>query len=312
VTAALARSTWARVLVTLAILGYLASRIDMGEAARATVSVEPWHLLAVLALVAVDRGVMIWRWVLLLRAADTPVSAKSAAWIFLVSSFVGSFLPAGVGGDAARAYVLSRRTDRGSAAVASVAVDRLLGIVALGLLGALGALLWVQQADQGLRPIAVSVGLLAAAGSLAVLWVDRLVRGLLPAGWGERRAGARLLRLVDAVAFYRAVPAVLSSVLALSVAVQLLRILQAFLLGRGLGLDVAFAYYLVFMPIGLLMLLLPISVSGFGVPQGVIVWLLRPRGVPDPLSFALSTLIILTGLAGNLPGAVLYLRRKTQ
>ena len=71
-----------------------------------------------------------------------------------------------------------------------------------------------------------------------------------------------------------------------------------------------FRYYLLFMPVGLLMLLLPISVSGFGVPQGVIVWLLRPVGVPDELSFALSTLIVLTGLAGNLPGLVLWLRQR--
>ena len=38
-------------------------------------------------------------------------------------------------------------------------------------------------------------------------------------------------------------------------------------------------------------------------------WLLRPLGVPDEQSFALSTLIILTGLAGNLPGLLLWLRR---
>jgi len=60
---------------------------------------------------------------------------------------------------------------------------------------------------------------------------------------------------------------------------------------------------------GLLVLLLPISVSGFGVPQGVIVWLLRPVGVADAAAFALSTLIVLTGLAGNLPGLALWLRR---
>jgi hypothetical protein len=73
---------------------------------------------------------------------------------------------------------------------------------------------------------------------------------------------------------------------------------------------VPFGYYLVFMPIGLLMLLLPVSVSGFGLPQGVIVWLMRPVGVPDTQSFALSTLIVLTGIAGNLPGAWLYVRGK--
>jgi hypothetical protein len=100
-------------------------------------------------------------------------------------------------------------------------------------------------------------------------------------------------------------------VMAWSIVVQLLRIMQAYLLGLGLGLTVPFGYYLVFMPLGLLMLLLPVSVSGFGVPQGVIVWLLRPVGVDAAVAFALSTLIVLTGLAGNLPGLWLWLRRRT-
>ena len=52
-----------------------------------------------------------------------------------------------------------------------------------------------------------------------------------------------------------------------------------------------------------------LSVSGFGLPQGVFVWMLRPVGVPDEASFALSTLIIVTGLAGNIPGLLLWLRQ---
>ena len=64
------------------------------------------------------------------------------------------------------------------------------------------------------------------------------------------------------------------------------------------------------MPIALLVFLLPVSIAGVGLPQGVIVWLLAPLGVTDDLSFALSTLLVLTGLAGNLPGAWLYARSK--
>ena len=120
----------------------------------------------------------------------------------------------------------------------------------------------------------------------------------------------RLLAVSDAVSRYRGRGGVLVHVLLWSFAVQLLRITQAYLLGLGLGIVVPFRYYLVFMPIGLLMLLLPISVSGFGLPQGVIVWLLRPVGVPDEQSFALSTLIVLTGLAGNAPGLWLWLRQR--
>jgi len=66
---------------------------------------------------------------------------------------------------------------------------------------------------------------------------------------------------------------------------------------------------LVFMPIVLLLLLLPVSISGFGLPQAAMVWILTPAGVPDAAAFAMSTLFILAGLAGNLPGAFLYLRR---
>jgi hypothetical protein len=95
----------------------------------------------------------------------------------------------------------------------------------------------------------------------------------------------------------------------LSVIVQVLRVLQGYTMGRGIDVPVGLAYYLVFMPVGLLLMLLPVSVSGFGLPQGVIVWMLQPVGVPVEEAFALSTLILLLGLLGNLPGAVLYLRR---
>jgi uncharacterized protein (TIRG00374 family) len=305
---ALARSTWVRVALTAAILTWLASQLDMRAAIGAVLSVDLAALAGVLFLVAVDRVVMIWRWVVLLRAAGITVATKSAAWIFLVSSFVGSFLPAGVGGDAARAYVLTRRTSRGADAVASVAVDRLLGVVALGLLAAVGMFSWSGHAYADAQDAVLVAGAIVTVASISLLWMDRIVGLLLPARFREAGIGRRLNSLASAIGQYRVLPGTLVKVLALSMAVQLLRVVQAYGLGWGLGIDVPFAYYLVFMPVGLLMLLLPISVSGFGVPQGVIVWLLRPQGVPDTLSFALSTLIILIGLAGNLPGAWLYLR----
>ena len=77
-------------------------------------------------------------------------------------------------------------------------------------------------------------------------------------------------------------------------------------------MPVPYAYFLLVMPLGLLMLLLPISISGFGLPQGVTVWLLRPMGVPDSRPSPYRTLIVLTGLAGNLPGLWLWLRQRRE
>jgi len=306
----LAGSLGFRLAITIAILAYLLSQIDVATTMRAVLTINPLHLVAVLALVAVDRAVMIVRWVWLLRASGVPIATSQAASIFLVSSFVGSFLPAGVGGDMARAYGLSRAVGTGSEAVASVAVDRLLGILSLLIMGAIGLALWAPAGGTDWW-ITVAIALVVVACA-ATFWADRIGRVILPRAIQRTRLGGKLLDAGDAVGRYRGRGTVLMRVLAGSIAVQLLRIVQAYLLGLGIGLLVPFRYYLVFMPVGLLMLLLPVSVSGFGLPQGVFVWLLRPMGVADEQAFALSTLIVLTGLAGNLPGLWLWLHKRRE
>lgn len=304
------RSTVFRLLVTAAILAYLVRDVDPGELAAVLLQIDPWWFGAALLLVALDRGVMILRWVLLLRSAGVVLPVKSATWVFLVSSFVGSFLPAGVGGDAARAYAVAARTAQGTEAVASVAIDRILGLVAIVALGAIGLVGWAQHLTTAMRCeltlVSAGVGVL----SVATLWTDQIVRVLVPERYHAGRGASRLLRLGDAVGGYRQRRSTLVLVLALSFVVQMTRVLQGYCLGRGMAIDVDLSYYLVFMPIGLLLMLLPISISGFGLPQGVMVWMLEPVGVPHSDAFALSTTIVLLGLLGNLPGAFLYLVRK--
>jgi glycosyltransferase 2 family protein len=299
------RSTLVRLAITAAILFYLSTRIDMASAARAMTAVSLPHLALVLGLVAIDRCVMILRWVLLLRASGIAISVPRASRLFLVSSFVGSFLPAGVGADAARAYGLAQHSATGSEALASVAVDRLLGILALVSMGLVGLIAWGPHGGEDWRIVA-SVAVLTVA-TLSVFWGDRLVRALVPSKHHDGPLARRILRATDAVSRYRNHRGALVHVMAWSIVVQLLRITQAYVLGLGLGLAVPFSYYLLFMPFALLLLLLPISISGFGLPQGGIIWLLQPYSVPAETSFALSTLIVLTGLAGNLPGLWLWL-----
>ena len=120
-----------------------------------------------------------------------------------------------------------------------------------------------------------------------------------------------MLRLADALAAYRGHRGAIVAVSLLSVGVQVLRIMQAYYLGIAIGIDVPFSYYLLFMPAGLIALMMPISLAGFGAPQGLIVWLLQPRGVPTADALALSTLIVLSGIVANLPGAALLAARRS-
>lgn len=298
-----------RLAITAVILALLSRGIDFGESARAIASIDLRYLALVLVLVACDRTVMIWRWILLLRSSGVTIANTAAARIFLTSSFVGSFLPAGVGADAARAYGLSREAASGSEALASVAVDRVLGVMSITVMAMVGLIAW-PAAQRDWRFIAAIIGMLVLSRLFfsAGWWL----RTLVPPTFHDQRVVAKMMRLGDALGRYQQRRQVLAHVMLWSLVVQVLRITQAYYLGIGLGLTVPYSYYLLFMPIGLLMLLLPISISGFGLPQGVIVWLLRPVGVPGAQSFALTTLIVLTGLAGNLPGLWLWLRQRRE
>ena len=91
-------------------------------------------------LVLVDRVLMAYRWIVLLYTldpADRPPLADILR-IFFVSTFLGTFLPS-VGGDAVRAYGIAKLNMRGGDAVASVFMDRMLGIASLLLMALVGS-----------------------------------------------------------------------------------------------------------------------------------------------------------------------------
>lgn len=302
-------SYWFRATLSACVLGVLLARTDARDAWRAIAAADVRLLLAAVVTDAGARAVMIVRWAILLRAAGSRVSSWSAARIFLIASFVGTALPAG-SADVARAYALSRYTSRQGLAAASVVVDRLLGLGALLALGAAGLALGIEDAESPLARFVAGVSLGAAVLVLGAFGADVLARALIPRRARRTTVGRWVLRAAREVARYRERPAVLVVVFGLSLIAQWLRVTEVFLLGIGLGLDVGFGHYLVFVPIGLVAFMLPISVAGFGLPQSVMMLALQPAGVPEVQAFALSTLVVVLGLAGTLPGFYFYVRAR--
>jgi uncharacterized protein (TIRG00374 family) len=228
--------------------------------------------------------------------------------IFFVSTFVGTFLPASVGGDVVRAYALSRERVPMSISAASVAMDRALGVVSILVLGALSVAAAPGQAPPGVALVmalgtvaCVALGAVIFSGTVASVCAGAL--GRLPGAAVRRLAG----KLLDAVREYRFHHGALANVLAGSIGVQVLRVLQAWLLGVGLGIAAPLAAYFVCIPTILLVMLLPISVNGLGTSQAAFVWCFGALNVPSAHSFALSLLFVGLGVVGNLPGGLLFM-----
>ncbi len=300
----------ARLTVAAALVAYTFRASDPHEVFAVTRRAAPGLLAAAVALVIVDRTLMAWRWFALLRPLDRAGLPHfvEILRIFFVSTFVGSFLPASVGGDAVRAYGLSKHRVDMADAVASVLVDRLLGVASLLLVAVAGLFLVPDLAlDPGVRLAltATGVGCAAAAAlifsrkaeDLAAGWLARL-----PSSFGRGSATA----VLSAVRRYAAHHRALGLVLIASVAVQVIRIVEAYCLGLALGVGQPLGTYFAFVPLILLLMLLPVTVNGLGTSQAAFVWLFGGAGTPSAEAFALSVLFVALGIVGNLPGALLY------
>ena len=270
-----------------------------------------WRPIAIaLVLVLFDRALMAYRWLVLLCTVDRARRPRfgDVMRIFFVSTFVGTFLPASIGADAVRAYSLAKLNVDGGDAVASVLMDRMLGVASVIVMAVIGLTFARELAgNKAIQAALVAAGSICALTMLVVFsprsaataaaWI-----GMLPFTTLQR-AGRRVL---ESVRKYAAYPSQLVSVLFCSVAVQGLRIVQAYFLGRGLGIDTPFTSYLAFIPLILLIMLLPVTVNGIGTSQAAFVWFFAQAGVDAATAFALSVLFVALGIVGNLPGGMLY------
>jgi uncharacterized protein (TIRG00374 family) len=306
-------SNFLRVTFAVVLTAYLLYKSHPREVGAALIGVSwRWIGLAVL-LVLVDRALMAVRWIWLLAPVDRRRMPPTAALmrIFFVSTFVGSFLPASVGSDAVRTWQATQKGVPSAQALASVLMDRVLGIASI-LIAAIGGVVLVPTLMQ--TPHVMPALYASLAGCVVALlfvfspawdvFVRRQIVPLLPS-----RAHLVAEKILTALQAYQSHHGTTFVVLAASVGVQVLRIVQAWCLGVSLGMTAPLAAYFANIPIILLLMLLPITVSGLGVAQWAFLWLFVPAGVIalKPVVIALSFLFLALGILGNLPGAFLFL-----
>ncbi len=159
-----------------------------------------------------------YRWYLLVRAQDLPFTLPNAMRLGLVGFYFNSFLPGSVGGDLIKAYFISREQNRRTVAVATVILDRLLGLFALlALVAILGSFFWYNgllqtwiKTEDGLKycewviVLVTGITLGVSAGWLVLV--------LLPQAWFEwvkmllgkiPKLGGIFVELCNAVWMYR-------------------------------------------------------------------------------------------------------------
>lgn len=299
-----------RLLIAVVLTAWVVWAANPSQVVAHAAAADWRWIAAAVALVFLDRALMAYRWMVLLCALSPGTRPPFAAVlrIFFVSTFVGSFLPT-LAGDIYRAYSLSRLRVDGVEAAASVIMDRALGVLSMVLV-AIAALDFAREMI-GMPGVMPTVAL-ATTGCLigaACLYSERAASvavaatRLLP-GRKAKMLGAGL---VDAVRRYARHHRELTYVLLASIAVQVLRVLQAYCLGAALGVAAPIWAYFVFVPLIVLVMQIPVTAMGLGTSQLAFPVFFGQVGVPRAEAVALSILFVALAVIGNLPGGLLYL-----
>jgi len=276
-----------------------------------------WWVLAAILLFWAAMLINAFKWWVLLRAQAIHVPFLSMANFTFVGFFFNNILPANIGGDVMRGYGLARYTDKNAAAAASVVLDRIIGLSTYMSVATVAALVVVLLTDRTeLWPLAA----VAALALLALIFLAAFLISRRISRWISQILHNSFLRklaplwdsLAAAFALYR---------------FQYNTLVLAFLIGLGgifatsmvnytlslaLGGGISLVHIFLFTPLIALVLIIPISIGGFGLSQVAYPFFYGLVGVAGELALALSLFVQVVQLFCSLPGGLLWLLWKKE
>ncbi len=219
-----------------------------------------------------------WRWQRVLAAFGAEVSVPTLTNIYLASLFLGNVLPSTIGGDVLRVTRASRPSGSAEIAFGSVAVERLSGFVALPLLVLTGfaARPSLLEEDHALVAILIALVTLGLLASIVFLAGHPRIAGRFTEHENWARFIGAVHRGVDGL---RREPRRIVDVLVSAIAYQVSVVASVALIVTAMDLDLPIAALFAFIPAVAMIQVLPLSVSGLGVREGMLVLFLVPLGV---------------------------------
>jgi glycosyltransferase 2 family protein len=304
-----------RIVLSIALLAWILSTAGLAQLAEVArrADLRLYGLALAVAFAGICVRSLRWQW--LLKAVGANVPFRRVVYLYFIGSFFNTFLPTGFGGDVVRVLEIGPGATSDQAAGTAL-VDRLTGFIILFVL----ALVTLPFSYRRLPPnLTVLISLMAVAvlGGSALLFEGRLLRRLTV--WLPRSlslAGDAWIGKTYAVITACGRRGVVGA-LFWSLVFNLLQVFANVLVARALGVTVSAWVFFMIVPLATAVLLVPISISGFGVREGLYVALFGQLGVGAALALALSlatyALDFSTGLFGGLVyfgAGLLGLRRK--
>ncbi|NYS23912.1 flippase-like domain-containing protein [Rhodobacteraceae bacterium 2376] len=277
----------ARLAVTLGALALLLAVLGGAEITQHLRQAAPGWVALAAGLLAAQIILSALRWRLSAGALGLAMTRRAAVGEYFLSVLGNTLLPGGVLGDIGRA-ARARHTAGLEVAAQSVVIERLTGQVFLALAAALGLGVWLWPG-----PGAWGVALAAVGVPVAALWWLRRATGSRAGLWRRALRAARLVWLDRRG--WRAQAGLSLLILGCNIG-------GFWAAAAAAGVVLSAPDALLLIPLTLMAMLLPVSVNGWGLREGVAATLWPLAGVGAGAAVAASILFGLAAALACLPG----------
>jgi uncharacterized protein (TIRG00374 family) len=297
--------TAVRVVVSFGLLAAVIYGMGAEETFGALRNADPFWIGIMFAFMFLEGIHGTYKWLILLRHTAPNVRFWPLFKIGYIGGFVGMFMPGAVGIELVRMYGLARHTSDLAAAFTSVLMDRIIGLTGLTLVVLIGVMLQTHAIIQGIEYFAIGSLALILAGWVAIMnpIFRRFTDWMLspPIFSMVRDKQSKVYTSLDT---YRGRPGLLAWGLIQSLAYNVVRVAVCYCGALAVGVNVPFTAMLLVVPLVIFVMLIPISIFGWGVREATFVAMLAPYGTDSASVIAMSILIGICGTISILPGGL--------
>jgi hypothetical protein len=296
-----------RLIVSLGLLGGLVwiMRKDLGSIWPIIKNSNKIFLIAALFINIPLTILMGLRLRLLFEGQKVPISIKDAVYLTLIGFFFNNFLPTAIGGDIAKAYYASKRTNNKIASYAAVLSDRLFGFIATMLIAAVGLIFIGKALNNNSLLYAMSFVFFISVAIIFFLFKSKAGNQTFTGTGLVIKIKEKIYKLYSAINMYRDNPPFLLKIVLLSIFMQSCAIITIYLLVLSIGGSMSFLKMMLVIPIIWSVSMLP-SINGLGVREGAFVYFLKGDIGPEK-AFTISLLWLGVIIAYSVTGGILHL-----
>lgn len=251
------------------------------------------------------------RWYFLVRVIDPRFTLRAAVLLGFIGGVFNLVIPGAVGGDLIKAAYLARMHVKKTQAIASMVIDRIIGLLGLFTLATIaGALVW-GRADTDVRRLILAAWVATGLGVLLLTAIfaqafTRLFPGL---GKGHSRLHLITTELTEMSTTYRRRLDVVGITWVMAMGNHTLNVFAFYIVGRMLFplMPTTLAEHFLLVPLTLFTMAVPLPFGALGLSEGVADQLFKLVQHPSGFLSMMGFRVIMYG--GALIGAIVYLAK---